>query len=155
MSKKATKIHLEIQTSSKSPVGVLRSSYRDSNGKSQHKQYGRIKGKTLNELKLLRLAFQGKVIDINSKNAFKILESKEYGASASILGIINDIGLDKDIYSKTQKQWVKDIMAMIAGRIIYQGSKLSLCNQYENSSLWQQAGHNKRPNVKDIIQSFR
>ena len=36
---------------------------------------------------------------------------------------------------------------MIAGRIVYQDSKLGLCNQWKNTSLWEQCGINGRPNV--------
>jgi len=152
MRNKKDKIHLEIQTNRKNPVGILRSSYYD-NGKILHRQYGRIKGKTLEELKLLRLSFQGKVVDVNSSDSFKILESKEYGASASILSMIKDLGLDKDIHSKSQP-WVKNAIAMIAGRIIYQGSKLSLTNEYENTSLWNLVGIDCKPSVDESYKAL-
>lgn len=58
-----------------------------------------------------------------------------------------EIGLDKDIYSRPS-EWVKDVLAMVAGRIIYAGSKVSLCNQYNNTSLWELLGHNGRPDVE-------
>ena len=148
MLEKKEKIHLEIQTSRKSPVGVLRSSYYD-NGKIKHRQYGRIKGKTVEELKLLQLAFKGKLISRDDPNAFQILDSKEYGASSTILAMIKDLGLDKVIDSKLS-DWSKNIAAMIAGRIIYQGSKLSLVNQFENTCLWQIAANiEDRPDVKE------
>jgi transposase len=143
-SKKET-IHLEIQTSRKSPVGIIRSSYYE-DGVVKHKQYGRVKGKSLNELKLLQLSFRGKVCPKNDKESFKILESKEYGASKAILEIINQLDLDKIIYSK-QEPWVKDVLAMIAGRIIYAGSKLSLCNVSNNSMLWSLCGIENSPDV--------
>src|SRR5680860_608566 len=38
-------------------------------------------------------------------------------------------------------------MAMIVGRIVYQGSKLGLCNQWQNTSLWEQCGISGRPDV--------
>jgi len=151
---KKEKIHLEIQTSRKSPVGILRSSYYE-NGKVLHRQYGRIKHKTVEELKLIRLALQGQVVEKTSVETFKILNAKEYGASSSVLAMIKDIGLDKDIYSKSSEDWVKNVMAMIAGRVVYQGSKLSLVNQYENSSLWEQVGKSGRPNViKDCYKAL-
>ena len=41
-------------------------------------------------------------------------------------------------------------MAMIIGRILYQGSKLNLVNQYMDTSLWELAGHDYgvRPDVE-------
>lgn len=41
-------------------------------------------------------------------------------------------------------------MAMIIGRILYQGSKLSLVNQYMDTALWELAGHESgvRPDVE-------
>jgi transposase len=38
---------------------------------------------------------------------------------------------------------------MIVGRIVYQGSKLSLCNQWMNTSLWELCGIEGRPDVDD------
>lgn len=140
--------YLEIQTDRKNPVGVIRSSSYV-NGVCKKIQHGRIKGLSLNTLKLLRLSFREKTIAIDDPQSFKILESKEYGASFAALSMIKDIGLDQAIYSKPSVKWVQNTMAMIAGRLVYQGSKLSLANQYENSSLWEQVGITDRPNVRD------
>ena len=108
------RLHLEIQTSRKHPVGLLRTSfYQD--GKTKHTQHGRIKGCSLNQLKLLQLAFRGKVIPIDSPDAFKILQSKEYGASYSVVNIIKQIALDKIIYSRSES-WVNDIMGFSVGK---------------------------------------
>jgi transposase len=142
------KIHLEIQTSRKNPVGILRSSYRDENGKTKHKQYGRIKGKTFQELKMIQLAFNGKATSFDDPKAFKILQAKEYGASNAILKLIKQIDLHLSIYSR-KEAWVESILAMIIGRIIYAGSKLSLCNQFDNSSLWELVGIKGRPDVEE------
>ena len=102
---------------------------------------------------MLQLAFRGKVIADDDKNALKINQTLEYGASFAILSLIKQLGLDKIIAGNvlaSKEQWVQDILAMIAGRIIYQGSKLSLCNQYDNTTLWQQCGINDRPNVDKL-----
>lgn len=138
MIKRGGNLHLEIQTSSKNPVGLLRTSfYKD--GKTKHTQHGRITGCTLAQLKLLQHAFRENVIPANSPEAFQILQSKEYGASLALLEIIKMTGLDKVIYSKPQP-WVNSVLAMVIGRIIYAGSKLSLCHLQENTSLWELCG---------------
>jgi hypothetical protein len=77
-------LHLEIQTSRKSPVGILRTSFRE-NGKMKHTQHGRITGCSLEHEKLLQLAFRERVVPVDDPHAFKILASREYGASHAIL----------------------------------------------------------------------
>ena len=58
------------------------------------------------------------------------------------------------MYSR-KEQWVEDVIAMIAGKLSYQSSKLGLCNLYEASSLWKQAGVMERPDVeKQCYQSM-
>ena len=138
MKAQKVRLHLEIQTSSKNPVGIIRSSHYE-NGKTKHTQHGRITGKTLEQLKLLQLAFREEVMPMDSPQAFKILQNKEYGASYAIREVITQIGLDKVLFSRSEP-WVKSIIAMIIGRIIYAGSKLSLCNQQDNTSLWELCG---------------
>jgi transposase len=64
----------------------------------------------------------------------------EYGASFAILQLAKELELDKTIYSKPQQQWVQDCLAMIVGRVIYAGSKLSLSNRYKDTSLWELCG---------------
>lgn len=131
-------LHLEIQTSSKNPVGLLRTSFHK-DGKTKHTQHGRITGCTLAQLKLLQHAFRENVIPADSPEAFQILQSKEYGASFALLEMIKRTGLDRAIYSKPQP-WVNSVLAMVIGRVIYAGSKLSLCHLQENTSLWELCG---------------
>jgi len=135
---KSGNLHLEIQTTRKNPVGILRTSFYD-NGKNKHTQHGRITGCTLTQLKLLQHAFRQNVIPADSPQAFQIIQSKEYGASFAVHAIIKKTGLDKVVFSKPEP-WVNAVLAMVAGRIIYAGSKLSLCHQQDNSSLWEIAG---------------
>ena len=140
-------LHLEIQTSRKSPVGVVRSSFRDKlSGKIAHAQHGRITGCSLQQLKVLQFAFREGVLPAHSPKAFRILQSKEYGASRALLQLARQLGLHRMLYSRPQP-WVQCVLAMIVGRIIYQGSKLSLCNQWANTTLWELCGIDGRPDV--------
>lgn len=140
-------LHLEIQTSRKNPVGILRTSFRDkASGKIAHTQHGRITGCSLEQLKLLQAAFREQVQPISDPHAFRILCSKEYGASAALLQLSKDLGLHRILYSRSEP-WVDCVLAMIVGRIVYQGSKLSLCNQFANTSLWELCGVIDRPDV--------
>ena len=69
-------LHLEIQTSRKSPVGILRTTFRE-NGKMKHTQHGRITGCSLEQLKTLQLAFREQVVPVDAPEAFQILHSRE------------------------------------------------------------------------------
>jgi len=147
MKTKHSNIHLEIQTSRKNPVGLLRTSYREK-GKIKHKQYGRITGCTLEQLKLLQLSFKERIVPENDADTFTILQSKEWGASKALSELAKQIGLPQILYSRPES-WVKSAMAMIVGRLIYPGSKLSLCNQHQNTSLWEILGIDAIPDVDE------
>jgi transposase len=139
-------LHLEIQTSRKNPVGLLRTSFYEE-GKTKHTQHGRITGCTVAQLKLLQQAFREKVVPADSPDAFHILQTKEYGASFALLNILKKTGLDKAIYSRAEP-WVNSALAMIIGRIIYAGSKLSLCHMQDNTSLWEICGIEEKVDVE-------
>ena len=137
MKTKNGNLHLEIQTPGKNPVGLVRSSFYDKVSKKvKHVQCGRISNCALEQLKMLQLAFREQVIPKDSEGRFKILSSREYGASKAILNVLKETGLEKSIYSRPER-WVKDITAMVVGRLLFAGSKLSLCNQYANTCLWE------------------
>ena len=77
--KNKEKVHLEIQSSRKSPVGVIRSTYWDPEDKKiKHKNYGRIKGKTLAQLKNIQAAMREEAF---SAESVEIIHSCEFGAT--------------------------------------------------------------------------
>jgi transposase len=131
-------VHLEIQTHRANPVGVLRSSFRQE-GKIKHTNHGRITGLSLDQLKLIQAAFRGEVLPKDSPQAFRILASKEYGASSALLQLADELELPQAIYSR-KEPWVQDCLAMIVGRVVYAGSKLALSNQAKNTALWELCG---------------
>ena len=139
-------LHLEIQTTRKSPVGILRTSFRD-NGKMRHTQHGRITGCSLEQLKLLQLAFRERVVPVDDPRAFQILNSREYGASHAILAIAKQLGLQRMLYSRAAP-WVSSALAMIVGRLVYAGSKLALCNHHPNTCLWELCGIAGSPRLR-------
>ena len=130
------RIHLEIQQHRKNPIGLFRTTYYD-HRKIKHETIGRVKGVGLQELKLIQATLQGKVV---LKDEFKIIGSKEHGATYTLLEIAKQTGLDRMIYSRPSKQWVRDALAMIVGRAVYAGSKLALTRAVDDSTLWEQAG---------------
>lgn len=131
-------LHLEIQQHRKHVYGLIRSSYREK-GRVKHTTHGRLTGMSLAQLKLLQAAFRGDVIPKDSPEALKTSASKEYGASAALLALVRELGLDRAIYSR-REAWVEDLVAMIVGRVVYAGSKLALSNQWKNTALWELCG---------------
>ena len=82
-----------------------------------------------------------------SADKVEIIDSCEFGATAAIRILIDQLGLNKAMYSR-KEQWVENVIAMIAGKLSYQCSKLGLCNLHEASSVWKQAGVMDRPDVQ-------
>ncbi len=144
--KKAHPCHLEIQTHRRSPVGIIRSSFRE-DGKVKHTTHGRLVGLPLDQLKRLQAAFRGDVVPKGSAQDMKLLGSKEYGASFCFLELAKELGLDRAIYSR-KEPWVQDCLAMIVGRIVYAGSKLALSNAAKNTALWELCGVVGKVDVK-------
>ena len=137
--KKAPRLHLEIQKYGKKYYGLIRTTFREG-GKIKHTTHGTIKDRSHEELKLLQAAFRGDVVIKGSPSAYKVTESKEYGASYAALQLAKELQLDEAMYSKTTEQWVKDSLAMIVGRLIYSGSKLSLSHRWKDTALWELCG---------------
>jgi hypothetical protein len=128
--------HLEIQTHRKNPYGLLRRSYRE-DGKVKKETLCRFSGISLEHLRLIKASIQGKTV---MKEDFKITKSREYGASFACLEVLKETGLHKMIHSRFYDEWVKSSLAMIIGRIVYGGSKLSLSNCGAYSALWEVCG---------------
>jgi transposase len=133
---KPRKYHLEIQTHRKSPYAILRSSYWE-DGKVKHDTLCQLKGMTLEQLRATQAAIQGKTVMLED---FKITESREYGASAVCAAILKQLELHTDIFSKPSEEWVRSCVAMIVGRLVYAGSKLSLSHCGSYSALWEICG---------------
>jgi|WetSurMetagenome_2_1015567.scaffolds.fasta_scaffold101063_2 transposase len=143
------RLHLEIQTHRAQPIGLIRSSYRDPDTQAvKHTQHGRITGLPLDQLKLIQAAFQGKVVPLDDPRAFRCTDSKEYGASYAVLQMARQLDLDTLLYSRNEP-WVRDCLAMIAGRVVSAGSKLALTNQAKNSALWELCGVPGEVDVED------
>ena len=96
---------------------------------------------------MIQAAFRGDVVPAGSPEATLNIRSRELGASREILNLTKRLDLPKIIYSRNEP-WVKHILAMVVGRIIYQDSKLALCNIWENTCLWELCGVEDRPQVQ-------
>ena len=50
----------------------------------------------------MQAAFRGDVVPKGSAEDFRILASKEYGASYALLELAKDLGLDRALYSRKE-----------------------------------------------------
>jgi len=126
---------------------LIRESYRD-NGKVKHRTIANISKLPVEHIRQLKASFKGeksniKISDLGTGRSY------EYGGSYALRELANDIGLDKAVFSR-KTQWRENVLAMITGRILYQGSKLNLVNTYMDTALWEIAGHKfgVRPDVE-------
>jgi len=126
---------------------LIRESFRE-NGKVKHRTICNLSKMPDHLVRLVKDGLKGNCGSFEL-NDLKNGKTYEYGASAAFMALAEDIGLQKNICS-TKSEWCNNIMAMIIGRILYQGSKLSLVNQYMDTSLWELAGHDYgvRPDVE-------
>ena len=92
----------------------------------------------------MQAAIQGNTV---AKEQFRIIESREYGASFACLEMMKQLGLPQAIYSRTHEEWVRASMAMIAGRVVFAGSKLALSYCAEHSALWDLCGFDGKIHV--------
>lgn len=128
---------------------LIRESYRDEKGKVRNKTAANISNLDPDLICNIKSFLKG---GENKINAFELKNGNiyEYGASYVFKTLAKQIGLEQ-IISSTKSEWRENVMAMVIGRILFQGSKLSLVNQYMDTSLWELAGHKRgvRPNVEE------
>ena len=138
MTRKSDSFHLDIRSGRKSPYGLLRNSYRE-DGKVKKETICNITGLSMEQLRMMQAAIQGKTI---LKDDFVITGSREHGASFACLTLAKQLGLHTDIFSRPSEEWVKSALAMIIGRLVFAGSKLSLSHCGAYSALWEICGIN-------------
>jgi len=136
MKRKSDAFHLDIRSQAKKPYGLLRNSYRE-DGKVKKETICCLSGLSLEQLRNIQAAIQGKTI---MKDDFKIIRSREYGGTFACVALMKQLGLHTDIFSRPSEVWVRSCLAMIAGRLVYAGSKLSLSHCGSYSALWETCG---------------
>lgn len=144
---KPQRYHLEIQRRKTGIYGLIRSSFRK-NGKVAHKTVGFLSGLSLEQLQLIQATFQGRTISKDHPQAPRIIASREYGASHALLALAKQLEMDRLLYSRVGENWVKDVLAMIVGRVIFPGSKLSLAHRWKDTALWELCGQEQAVDVQ-------
>jgi len=125
--------------------GLFRETFRDG-GRVRHRTRGRVTGLSLGQLEALR-DFVRQGCPKNSGDGCVVKHSREFGAVWAVLQMAESLGVDKLLYSR-REPWVRHALAMIVGRVVYQGSKLSLTNLWRDTALWSVCGlGDERPDV--------
>ena len=117
---------------------LIRESYRDK-GKVKHRTLATLSKLPANIIKGIEALLSNAKTCLQKLDGIEIKNSREYGASNAFMNLAKQLKLDKIIYSR-KTRWRQDILAMIVGRVIYQGSKLHLTHLYRDSILWELAG---------------
>ena len=136
MVRKSDSFHLDIQTHRKNPYGLLRNSYRE-DGKVKKETICRFTGLSLEQLRAMQAAIQGKTV---MKEDFVVTDSREYGASFATASLARQLGLHTYIFSRPSDEWARCALAMVIGRLVYAGSKLFLSHCTPLSALWEVCG---------------
>ncbi|WDE97048.1 IS1634 family transposase [Lentisphaera profundi] len=126
---------------------LVRETFRE-DGKIKHRTLSNVSKLPPAQLLALKNSLKGKKGDFNLED-LRHGRSYEFGASYVFMELAKNLGLDKMIFSQ-KTQCREDVLAMIVGRLVYQGSKLSLTNMYQDTFLWALAGHELgvRPDVE-------
>ena len=117
---------------------LIRESYKK-DGKVRHRTIANITKLPQSHIAQIKAMLSGDG-ELVLKDEMELSSSMEYGASAAFLELAKRLGVDKLLYSR-REQWRDDLMAMIVGRIVYQGSKLHLSNLHNDTALWELCGH--------------
>lgn len=136
-------IHIDRRRQTPYVYGLFRETFRE-NGHVRHRTRGRVTGLPLGQLEALReFITQG----CPSRSGYQIQHSREYGATWAVLQVAKAVGLNRMLYTRAVG-WVRYALAMIVGRVVYQGSKLSLTNLWRDTALWVSCGlDDQRPDV--------
>lgn len=126
---------------------LVRESYRE-NGQVKHRTLANISKLPASHILQIKRLVGGNGGDLNS-DVLTLGRSREFGASYVFSALARQLGLDRLIYSRAT-EWRQNVLAMIVGRIVYQGSKLGLTNLHAESCLWELYGHQsrERPDVE-------
>ena len=117
---------------------LLRSSYRDKNGKSQKITHANLTHLSPHWIELIRGLSKGKqYVDVN--DAFDIVGVRKHGAVEAVLRAFQQLGLNSLIASVPQRH--RDLVcALIGARIIRPHTKLATCRWWHDTTLPQHFG---------------
>jgi transposase len=128
---------------------LIRESYRDG-GKVKHRTIANLSKLPSHITQNIETLLNNQETNFQKLDVLKICNSREYGASSTFMNLARELSLDKIIYSR-KVDWQQDALAMIIGRLIYQGSKLHLTHIHHDSILWELTGF-KNQSCPDVAE---
>ena len=142
MSNPSPRMHLSVVDSKRGSNSyrtvLLRSSYRDKNGKSQKKTHANLTHLPPHWIELIRGLSMGKqYLDVN--DAFDIVGVRKHGAVEALLRAFQQLGLNSLIASVPQRNRGL-VCALIGARIIRPHTKLATCRWWHDTTLPQHFG---------------
>ena len=145
-------IHTDRRRKNAYSYGLFRETFRD-NGQVRHRTRGRVTGLSREHLLTLR-DFIRSGCPGSGEASCEVSDSREWGASHAVLAMARALGLPKLLDSRSEP-WVRYALAMIVGRVVYQGSKLALTNLWKDTALWSLCGLGEdRPEVDECYEAM-
>ena len=119
------------------PAILLRESWREGK-KTRKRTIANLSKWPPEKIEMLRAALKGGTAVTDLESSFRTVRTMPHGHVAVVLGVIRELGLDRMVSSRSSRQ--RDlVVAMIAARVLFPGSKLALSRglgvQAHNSSL--------------------
>ena len=112
---------------------LVRSSYRDPNGKVQKKTLANLSKLPPSVIALVRAGLDGRQLtDVN--DAFDLVEVRQHGAVEAVTGAFRQLGFDALISSQASSSR-NLVLAMIAARIIRPHTKFATCRWWRDTTL--------------------
>lgn len=119
------------------PAILLRESWREGK-KTRKRTIANLSKWPPEKIEMLRAVLKGGIVITDLESSFRTIRTMPHGHVAAVLGTIRKLGLDRLISSRSSRQR-KLVVAMIAARVLFPGSKLALSrglgSQACNSSL--------------------
>jgi hypothetical protein len=119
------------------PAILLRESWREGK-KTRKRTIANLSKWPPEKIEMLRAVLKGGAVVTDLKSSFRTIRTMPHGHVAAVLGMIRKLGLDRLISSRPSRRR-NLVVAMIAARVLFPGSKLALArglgSQAHNSSL--------------------
>jgi len=121
------------------PAILLRESWREGK-KTRKRTIANLSKWPPEKIEMLRAVLKGGTVVTDLESSFKTVRTMPHGHVAAVLGTIRKLGLDRLIASRPSRQR-NLVVAMIAARILFPGSKLALSRGLGAEAYGSSLGH--------------
>jgi len=121
------------------PAVLLRESWREGK-KTRKRTIANLSKWPPEKVEMLRAVLKGGAVVTDLKSSFRTVRTMPHGHVAAVLGIIRKLGLDRLISSRPGRRR-NLVVAMIAARVLFPGSKLALSRRLGSQAYNSSLGH--------------